>query len=105
MPELLDELSVSRACNELKKTIKAYQKVDLLIFDEWLIRCLNPQESYDLLEIVEARCNHGSMIFCTHYENAGWYQRINPDPENDSPISEAIMDRIVHNAYEVKVEG
>lgn len=105
MPELLDELSVSRACNDLKKTIKAYRKVDLLILDEWLIRCLTPQESYDLLEIVEARCSNGSMIFCTQYENLGWYSRINPDPENDSPISEAIMDRIIHNAYEVTIEG
>lgn len=105
MPELLDELNVSRACNELKKTVKAYRKVDLLILDEWLIRCLTSQESYDLLEIVEARSAHGSMIFCTQYENPGWYQRINPDPDNDSPISEAIMDRIIHNAYEVKVDG
>ena len=105
MPELLDELSVARACNELKKTIKTYQKFDLLILDEWLIRCLKPQEAYDLLEIVEARCSKGSLILCTQYETEGWYQRINPDPENDSPISEAIMDRIVHNAYEVKIEG
>ena len=105
MPELLDELSVARACNELKKTIKTYQKFDLLILDEWLIRCLKPQEAYDLLAIVEARCSKGSLILCTQYETEGWYQRINPDPENDSPISEAIMDRIVHNAYEVKIEG
>ena len=105
MPELLDELNVSRSCNELKKAIRSYQKVDLLILDEWLIRCLKPQEAYDLLEIVEARCSGGSMILCTQYETAGWYTRINPDPEYDSPISEAIMDRIIHNAYEVKIEG
>jgi DNA replication protein DnaC len=105
MPELLDELNVSKACGELKKVIKAYQKVDLLILHEWLIRYLTPQESYDLLEIIEARCKHGSMIFCTQYETQGWYQRINPDPENDSPISEAIMDRIIHNAYEVMISG
>lgn len=63
MPELLDELSVSKGCGDFKKTIKAYRKVDLLILDEWLIRCLTPQESYDLLEIIKARCSNGSMIF------------------------------------------
>ena len=105
MPELLDELSVARSCGDFKKTVKAYQKVDLLIMDEWLIRCLTPHESYDLLEIIEARCKHGSIIFCTQYETEGWYKRINPDPDNDSPISEAIMDRIIHNAFDVLVDG
>ncbi len=71
MPELLDELSVARACGDFKKTVKKFQQVDLLILDEWLIRCLAPNESYDLLEIIEARCSHGATIFCTQFEVAG----------------------------------
>ena len=89
MPELLDELSIARGCGDLQ-------------------RCLNPQESYDLLEIAEARCGQNpgkSMILCTQYETDGWYKRINPEPGSDSPISEAIMDRIIHNAYDVMVGG
>lgn len=82
--------------------------MDLLILDEWLIRPLSPQESYDVLEIVESRCTqtqHGTMIFCTQFEPDGWYKRINPDPESDSPISEAIMDRVIHNSYEIMIQG
>lgn len=105
MPELLDELSVAKGCGTLKKTIKSYQKVDLLILDEWLIRTLTPQESYDLLEITESRCEKGSMIFCTQYDPNEWYERITPDPNVDSPISEAIMDRIIHNSYDVLIQG
>ena len=105
MPELLDELCYAKANNEFKKVVKAYQKVDLLILDEWLIRCLTPEESYNLFEIIEARTKHGSTIFCTQFETEGWYKRVNPDPENDSPISEAIMDRVVHNAYQILVDG
>lgn len=105
MPELLEELHIARAADEFKKVIKSYQKVDLLILDEWIIRCLTPQESYDLLEIIESRCSHSATIFCTQYETVGWYARINPNPEHDSPISEAIMDRIVHNAFEVLIDG
>ena len=108
MPELLDELSIARCCGDLQKILKSYKKCDLLIIDEWLIRCLTPQESYDLLEIMETRCGQTpsrSMILCTQYEPEGWYRRINPDPESDSPISEAIMDRIIHNAYDVTVAG
>ena len=68
MPELLDELSIARSGGDLKKCLASYKKVDLLVLDEWLIRPLSPQESYDLLEIVEARCQR-SMIFCTQYQS------------------------------------
>lgn len=105
MPELLDEINVARSCNEVSKAIKFYQKFDLLILDEWLIKTLQPQEAYDLLEIVEARQRHGSTIYCTQFEVGGWYKRINPDHQNDSPISEAIMDRIVHNSYNIIIDG
>ena len=105
MPELLDELSIAKGCGTFKKTIKSYKTVDLLILDEWLIRPLAAQESYDLLEIVESRCEDGSVIFCTQYDPDDWYDRINPDPNMDSPISDAIMDRIIHNSYDVLIEG
>ena len=78
--------------------------MDLLILDEWLIRPLTSQESYDLLEIAESRSSR-STIFCTQYQPERWYTRIAPDPESQSPTSEAIMDRIIHNSYEILVEG
>ena len=62
-----------------------------------MIRPLSPQESYDMLEIVEAR-SHKSLIFSTQYRSEGWYTRIDPNPKSDSPVSEAIMDRIIPNA-------
>ncbi len=107
MPELLDELNLAKADGSFRRVIKSYQKVDLLIIDEWLIRKLTPQETYNLLEIVESRVNspNGSMIFCTQYNNEEWYGRIDPEYDEGSPISEAIMDRITNNAYDVLIEG
>jgi len=102
MPELLDELNVAKGCGTFKKVVKAFQKVDLLILDEWLLRCLTPQESFDLLEIIETRCNR-STIFCTQYKSREWYERIGAD--DDRPVTEAIIDRIVHNAYEIFIDG
>src|SRR5699024_11522664 len=71
LPELLEELNVAKGTGEFRKTIASYLKVDLLILDEWLIRPLVQQESYNLLEVVEARIKSqkGSMIFCSQYQD------------------------------------
>lgn len=53
---------------ELKKTMKAYEKVELLILDEWLLRCLTAEETYVMLERIEYRTKHGSTIFCTQFD-------------------------------------
>lgn len=108
MPELLEELQVAKACDSLKKTVSDYSKIDLLIIDEWLIYKLNAQESYNLLELVEKKSKKGSIIFCTQYEKEGWFNRIDPDPTNPdetSPITEAILDRIIHNTYDITIDG
>lgn len=39
LPELLEELALAQAAGEFSKTLKVYRKYDLLILDEWLIRC------------------------------------------------------------------
>ena len=98
LPELLEELALAQAAGELKKTIKTYQKYDLLILDEWMIRCLT-------LEVIEARCNKGAMIFCTQYEPGDWYERLHPNSDERSAIAEAILDRILHNSYEILIDG
>ncbi len=107
LPELLEELNVARGTGDFKKTISVYQKADLLILDEWLIRPLTQQEMYNLLEIIEARINgpKSSMILCTQYETEDWYGRIDPEYAEGSPISEAIIDRIIHNSYNVFIAG
>lgn len=58
-----------------------------------------------MLELIEIRTRHGATIFCTQFETKGWYSRIDPDAESSSPICEAIMDRVIHNAYEILVDG
>lgn len=105
LPELLDELAISRVENQFKKVSSDYGKADLLILDDWLLKPLTKQEAYDLLEIIEKRTRHGATIFCSQYESDEWYGRLNDNSADDSPIADAIMDRIVNNAYVLPLQG
>lgn len=103
LPELLNDLVVSRGEGTYKKLIKIYQKVDLLILDEWLLKPLTTEQAMDLFEIIETRTRKGAMIFSTQFDPRGWYDRIGT--EEAGTVSEAIIDRIKHNAYEIFIDG
>lgn len=66
LPDLLNELGVAHGDGTLKKVIKAYQKIDLLILDEFLLSPISTEQTRELLEIIEARSVKASVIFCTH---------------------------------------
>lgn len=103
LPDLLNELAVAHGEGTFEKTIKAYQKINLLIIDEFLLTPLASGHARELLEIIEARSVKGSVIFCTQFEPSGWYTRIGD--ESEATVCEAIIDRIVHNSYEIMIEG
>jgi DNA replication protein DnaC len=100
LPELLDELSVARGEGIFQKVIQGYKKIELLILDEWLLSPLSDSESRDLLEIVDARRTHSSTIFSSQFNPTGWRQRI-----GEGPLSESILDRIIHDSYTILIEG
>lgn len=83
--------------------ISAYQKIDLLILDEFLLSPVSVEQASALLKIIEARSVKGSVIFCTQFEPDGWYTKIGN--ESNATLTEAIIDRIVHNAYSVAIGG
>ena len=113
MQELLESLALGRLDGNYRKVVNAYKKLDLLILDEFLIRKLTEEQASDLLEIVEIR-SHGneelgtaglSTIFCSQYGSEDWYERLSPSDEEHNPETEAIIDRIVHNAIDIHIEG
>jgi len=100
LPELLEDLHIARGEGTYKKTLAAYKKYKLLIFDEWLLSPLTEGQTADLFEIIESRYGEASTIFIAQSAPAGWYQMI-----GESRIADAILDRIVHNSHEIIIEG
>jgi DNA replication protein DnaC len=100
LPDLLNELAVARGEGTFLKVMKAYKKTGLLILDEWMLIPLTDIQSRDVLEIVEARHQTGSTIFCSQFSPEGWYQKI-----GESTLADAILDRIVHDSYTIFIDG
>lgn len=100
LPDLLNDLAIARNIGTYKKLMAGYKRVELLILDEWLLHKLKESEARDLLEIVEARHQKGSTIFLSQFAPAGWYAKIGEDT-----LADAILDRIVHDSYEILIDG
>jgi DNA replication protein DnaC len=100
LPELLADLAIARSEGTYKKVLKSYKSVKLLIIDEWLLTPLKDMEARDLLEVIEGRYHKGSTIFCSQFDVKGWHEKI-----GDPTLADAIVDRIVHDAYTIIIEG
>jgi len=100
LPELLADMAIARSDGTYKKVLKTYKTVKLLILDEWLLTPLKDMEARDLLEIIEGRYHKGSTIFCSQFDVKGWYEKI-----GDPTLADAIVDRIVNDAYKIIIGG
>jgi DNA replication protein DnaC len=75
-------------------------RTHLLIFDDWLRDPLARSQAQDLLEIVDDRYGRASTAVVTQVPVADWHLRI-PDPT----LSDAVLDRLIHNAYRLELTG
>lgn len=102
LPELLDEFKVAKnqPDDSYKKLMRKIMRYELLIIDEWLLYDLNEEELYLTMEIIEKREKTSSTIFCTQMSPEGWHHKL-----GSGPTGEAIIDRIVHNSHEIKIDG
>jgi DNA replication protein DnaC len=100
LPDLLNDMAVAHGTGTYQKLMKQYQRAELLILDEWLLLPLKTAEARDVLEIVEARHQKGSTIFLSQFSPAGWHTKI-----GEGTLADAILDRIVHDSYEIFVDG
>jgi len=100
LPDLLLELEMARRDGTYRKVQSKYTNPVLLIIDEWLLMKPNETEQHDIMELLHRRRKRSSTIFCSQYDSSGWYDQLGG---NDSPLSEAILDRIKHDAYKINI--
>lgn len=100
LPDLLMDLEMARNDGTYKKIQAKYANPVLLIIDEWLLLKPNESEQHDILELLHRRRRNSSTIFCSQYDSSGWYEQLGGD---DSPLAEAILDRIKHDAYKINI--
>lgn len=100
VPRLMQLLSSSRGDDEYLKVLARLKKIKVLILDDFGVSPLKASEARDLLEIVEDRTNLSSLIITSQLPIKEWHGHL-----HNPTIADAILDRIIHNAYKINLEG
>lgn len=100
LPNLLGELSIAKEDGRYLKIMAAYARADLLVLDDWGLNKLNQEQRLDLLELLEQRYGLKSTIVAAQVPVDQWHDVI-----NDQTLADAILDRLVHNAYKIQLKG
>ena len=100
VPRLMQHLQSIRGNEEYLQYLAKLKKINLLILDDFGVSPLKATEARDLLEIVEDRTNQSSLIVTSQLPIEEWHGYL-----HNATIADAILDRIVHNAYKIEIEG
>ncbi len=100
VPRLFAALALARADGRYARMLRQIAKVDLLILDDWGPETLTDDQRRDLLEIIDDRHEVRSVIITSQVPIGQWYEII-----GNPTIADAILDRLVHNAYRIELTG
>ncbi len=96
LPRLLDELAVARVDGNPARLAR----IQLLILDDWAMAKLTAEQRHDLMEVVDDRHQRAATILATQVPIERWYDMI-----GDPTYADAILDRLLHNAYRIELRG
>jgi len=100
MPRLFEELKMAHGDGRFPRLFRSLTKTQLLILDDWGPDRLTAPQRRDLMEIIEDRYERGSTMITSQLPVSAWHDLI-----GEPTFADAILDRIVHNAYRIKLEG
>ena len=100
MPRLFADLAIAHGDARYARLLRSLARVKLLILDDWGPEALTPDQARDLLEIVEDRYDKGSIIITSQVPVDRWHDLIGVPT-----LADAILDRVIHNAYRIELAG
>jgi DNA replication protein DnaC len=99
-PRLLHDLDIARADGTYRNKLASLARIDLIVLDDWLIAPLQDAHRRDMLEILDDRYDARSTLIASQLPVELWHQAI-----GDPTLADAILDRVVHNAYRLEPKG
>lgn len=98
--KLMQDIYVAKGDGSYSRLQNQLRKVDLLILDDWGLAPMAAPESRDLLDLLDERTNTHSTCIASQLPLELWHQHF-----TDPTLADAILDRIVHSAYRLEIEG
>jgi DNA replication protein DnaC len=100
LPKLFADLSLAQGDGRYDKILANFARTDLLVLDDWGLSKLNKAQQRDFLEIIEDRYEVHSTLMTSQLPVTHWHQAM-----EDPTLADAILDRLVHNAYQINLKG
>ena len=97
---LLSELAIARADGRYPKRLESLAKTEVLVMDDWALAPFSAENRHDLLEVLEDRHGVRSTVVTSQLPIDKWH-----DVVGDPTLADAILDRLVHNAYKLDLKG
>lgn len=99
-PKLFAKLKMYKADGSYMKELAKIERQHLLILDDFGIQPFDAQSRASLMEIIEDRHGKTSLIITSQLPVSKWFEVI-----GEKTIADAILDRIVHDAHRIELEG
>lgn len=99
--DIINTLTASQAEHRLKTDLKRYLRPALLVIDELGFMPIDKHGADMLFQVISQRYEQGSIVLTTNKAFKTWPAIFN----NDSTITSAILDRLLHHAQIVTIEG
>ena len=99
--EAINTLSAAQAQSRLKSELKKFLAPTLLVLDELGYLPIDKLGADLLFQIISGRYEKGSTVLTTNQPYKNWARIFN----NDATITSAVLDRLLHHAETILVEG